>query len=219
MLLPSQRFVPQPRPPTRPLLLLDVMDTVIVDPFFRGFHRDLFGLGSVESLFAVKDRASFVAFECGEIDEAEHFATYFCDRREVDGERIKAYMRERYAWVPGMRELLTELRGLGVQLATCSNYPAPWAPLVEEATGLSSVVPWAFISGECGSRKPSRDAFAAALDVVGCAAGDVLFVDDASANCEGAREAGIEAVRFESAAQLRAYLRARHFPQLLEHPD
>ena len=219
MLLPSQRFVPQPRPATRPLLLLDVMDTIIVDPFFRGFHRDLFGLASVEALFAVKDRESFVAFECGEIDEGEHFATYFCDRREVDGERIKTYMRERYAWVPGMRELLSELRRLGVPLAACSNYPAQWAPLVEEATGLSSVVPWAFISGECGARKPSRDAFTAALAAVGCAADDVVFVDDASANCDGARAVGIESVRFESAAQLRAYLRARHFPQLLECPD
>ena len=133
MLLPSQRFVPQPRPPTRPLLLLDVMDTMIVDPFFRGFHRDLFGLASVESLFAVKDRASFVAFECGEIDEAEHFATYFCDRREVDGERIKAYMRERYAWVrpppaaPRARAR-TSGRGCPVPSRAARRVPAarPW---------------------------------------------------------------------------------------------
>ena len=50
--------------------------------------QDLFDLGSVKELFAIKCQDSFVAFECGEITEAEHFATYFTDRRPVDGSRV-----------------------------------------------------------------------------------------------------------------------------------
>ena len=91
------------------------MDTLVVDPFFRGFAADLFGMATVQELFAVKDQTSFVAFEKGEIDERQHFETYFVDRRPVDGARVLAYMRERYTWVPGMRALCAELRGLGVQ--------------------------------------------------------------------------------------------------------
>ena len=32
----------------------------------------------------------------------------------------------RYEWLPGMRELCTELQGEGVPMAAMSNYPAPW---------------------------------------------------------------------------------------------
>ena len=59
--------------------------------------QDLFDLGSVKELFAIKCQDSFVAFECGEISEAEHFATYFTDRRPVDGSRVTEYLRSRYA--------------------------------------------------------------------------------------------------------------------------
>ena len=87
-LLPATaRFVPSPlavRGGPR-LVLFDVMDTLVRDPFFMGFEKDLFGMdGGIETLFAVKDQHSFVAFEKGLITEAEHFETYFTDRRPVD---------------------------------------------------------------------------------------------------------------------------------------
>ena len=62
------------------------MDTVIADPFWRGFEKDLFGMASIKDLFAVKDRESFLQFERGEITEQQHFDTYFTDRRTVDGQ-------------------------------------------------------------------------------------------------------------------------------------
>ena len=163
------------RPPSK-LVLLDVMDTLVADPFWRGFERDLFGMASMHELFAAKDSVSFEAFERGEISEQEHFATYFTDRRAVDGAAIKDYLRANFAWLPGMRELCVELRQCGVELATCTNYPAPWTPLVEDAVQLSELVPWAFISGEAGVRKPAAPAYAAALTSVGRGAGDVVFV-------------------------------------------
>ena len=42
------------------LVLFDVMDTLVADPFFRGFEKDLFGLSSIKELFAVKDPESFM---------------------------------------------------------------------------------------------------------------------------------------------------------------
>ena len=168
--------------------------------------QDLFDLGSVKELFAIKCQDSFVAFECGEITEAEHFATYFTDRRPVDGSRVTEYLRSRYEWLPGMRELCTELQGAGVPMAAMSNYPAPWAPLIEDAVNLSQLVPWAFVSGEVGLRKPSPEAYTAALEAVGRRADQVIFVDDNPANVDAARALGIEAIRFESAAALRPEL-------------
>lgn len=75
--LPSAaRYVPSASASNHRLVLFDVMDTLVADPFFRGFEKDLFGLdGGIQSLFAIKDQKSFVAFEKGEISEAEHFET------------------------------------------------------------------------------------------------------------------------------------------------
>ena len=131
---------------------------------------------------------------------------YFTDRRPVDGSRVTEYLRSRYEWLPGMRELCTELQGAGVPMAAMSNYPAPWAPLIEDAVNLSQLVPWAFVSGEVGLRKPSPEAYTAALEAVGRQADQVIFVDDNPANVDAARALGIEAIRFESAAALRPEL-------------
>ena len=51
-------------PPPR-VLLLDVMDTLVADPFFRGMHRDVFGCETMKDLFAQKDEQAFLDFEVG----------------------------------------------------------------------------------------------------------------------------------------------------------
>ena len=196
-----------------PCVLFDVMDTLVADPFFRGFESSLFGMtGGIQQLFEVKDQSSFIAFELGKITEEQHFSTYFVDRRTVDGDRIKAFLRANYKWLPGMKELCTELRDMGVPMGTFTNYPAEWAPLVEEAVGLSEWVPWAFISGEAGVRKPTPEAFKAALEIVGRGASEVIFVDDSATNVEAARQCGIPAIRFEGAAALRPALQQLGLP-------
>ena len=191
----------------QPCVLFDVMDTLVADPFFRGFESTLFGMtGGIQELFQVKDQQSFVAFEQGQITEEEHFSTYFNDRRAVDGDRIRAYLRAHYEWLPGMKELCTELRDMGVLMGTFSNYPAEWAPLIEDAVNLSALVPWAFISGEAGVRKPAPEAFKAALEIVGRGPSEVIFVDDSSTNVEAARKYGIASIKFENAEALRPVL-------------
>lgn len=167
-------------------------------------------------LFKVKDQDSFVAFECGRISEDEHFATYFSDRRPVDAHQVREYMRARYAWLPGMKKLCGELRDANVPMGTCSNYPTQWATLVEDATGLSHLVPWAFISGEQGVRKPSEQAYAAALSIVGRRPTEVIFVDDSASNVAAASAMGIESIQFTGAGALRAALAAKGFPWLAD---
>ena len=204
---PTARFQSRPGGASK-VVLFDVMDTLVADPFFGGFERDLFGIdGGIKALFAIKDQDSFVQFETGALTEEQHFATYFCDRRPVDGGAVRRYLQERYAWLPGMRELASELAAAGVPLAAFSNYPAPWAPLVEEAVGLSEYVPWAFVSGEQGVRKPSAEAYRAACAAVGRGAEDVIFVDDSATNVAAAESFGIPSIRFRGAEALRPQLR------------
>ena len=208
LLPPSARFIPSASEanPTSKVVLLDVMDTLIVDPFFRGMHCDVFGCASMKELFSLKDPDAFIDFECGTISEDECLERFFKDRRPVDRHLLRSYLLERYQWIDGMRELLIELQAARVPMATFSNYPAAWAELVEESTQLSTLAPWAFISGEQGVRKPDAAAFAAALKAVDRKAEDVIFVDDSKANVEAAIELGIPSVRFQGAAPLRAAL-------------
>jgi FMN phosphatase YigB (HAD superfamily) len=175
---------PMPR-----VVLFDVMDTLVVDPFFTGMHSSVFGCESLKELFAAKDPQTFIGFESGAITEAECHARYFLDRRPQSGDAVRAHLRANYKWVEGMHELCEELRSAGVRMAICSNYPAPWAALLEETMGLSRYAEWVSVSGRTGYRKPAPQAYTAA----------------------------IESIKFESAAQCRSELRA-HFPEV-RHRD
>ena len=66
-----------------------------------------------------------------------------------------------------------------------------------------------FASCDLGVRKPDRAFFDTVRSVLGVAPGDCVFVDDAPANVDGARAAGLEALQYTSAEQLRAELVAR----------
>ena len=65
------------------------------------------------------------------------------------------------------------------------------------------------LSYEAGVRKPSAKIYHEAIWRAGCAAGECFFTDDILINVEAARREGMDAVQFESAAQLEAELGSR----------
>lgn len=65
------------------------------------------------------------------------------------------------------------------------------------------------LSYEVGAMKPSAEIFEHAVAEAGCAAQECFFTDDLAANVEAARAFGMDAVQFQSAAQLDAELAAR----------
>ncbi len=60
----------------------------------------------------------------------------------------------------------------------------------------------AIISGEVGMIKPHPEIYQYACDQLGVDTSEVVFVDDSEANCAGAREAGLQAIRYESTEQI-----------------
>lgn len=64
----------------------------------------------------------------------------------------------------------------------------------------------AFSSCYLGLRKPGVEIYRRALDILGKPADRVLFIDDRAENAAGAVAAGMKAIRFEGAAQLRREL-------------
>jgi FMN phosphatase YigB (HAD superfamily) len=65
------------------------------------------------------------------------------------------------------------------------------------------------LSYEVGAMKPSALIYEEAIARAGCRAEECFFTDDIPLYVEGAREAGMEAVVFESADQIERELRAR----------
>jgi putative hydrolase of the HAD superfamily len=67
----------------------------------------------------------------------------------------------------------------------------------------------AVLSYEVGAVKPSPQIFQEAIARAGCSPEECFFTDDLIVNVEAARKHGMDAVQFESAAQIEAELRAR----------
>lgn len=188
----------------RRVLLLDVMGTLVVDPFYEHVPR-FFGT-TLQELVATKDPQAWPTFERGEIDEAELFARFFVDRRRFDGPGLKRAMAAAYAFLPGVEALLVELRAAGVEMHALSNY-SMWHTLIEDKLQLSRFLSWTFVSCKTGLRKPDPCAYRHAIAALGVAPAQALLVDDRADNCAGARAEGLGALRFEDADGLRAELR------------
>jgi FMN phosphatase YigB (HAD superfamily) len=65
------------------------------------------------------------------------------------------------------------------------------------------------LSHEVGAMKPSPAIYEKAVEAAGCKPEECFFTDDIPEYVEGALRFGIDAVRFESAAQIEAELRKR----------
>ncbi len=187
-------------------LLLDIMDTVVVDPFFDDDLGAHFGLDR-ETLFARMTPDIWLAFERGELTPDTYYARFFRDGSGVDGAALEAWMASRYRWVPGMEALLAELQTAGVGLYALSNYPV-WWQLIEARLGVGRYVGWRFVSCMTGVRKPAPRAYLGPAETLALSPAACLFIDDRQSNCDAARAVGMPAHRFESADALRLALRS-----------
>ena len=184
------------------VLLLDVMDTLVQDPFWK--LPDLFGQ-DLRTLLADRDPEDWPRFERAEIDEQTFFDRSFAGQGPDGLERLKAMFRREYRWVDGMQSLLTELRDARVEMHALSNYPV-WYEIIEEELALSQYLPWTFVSHHTAVRKPHPEAYLGPTRTLGVDPSACLFVDDRGSNCKAAVATGMRAHKFEGAAGFREYL-------------
>jgi HAD superfamily hydrolase (TIGR01509 family) len=193
----------------------DLMGTVLYDPYPQAVEAAT-GM-ELATVMAHKDPQSWPDFEVGAIDEAT-FAERFFARPESsapDGLRFdlaafRRVLREGYCFLPGMAELVASLAGI-TDRYLASNYPV-WVEELRQAFALDRRVEGVYASHHLGVRKPELSFYQRLLDRIGHAAGDCLFVDDRRHNCDGAREAGMRAHLFTSAADLADRLAAEGLP-------
>lgn len=189
---------------SRPIVLLDVMGTLVHDPFFVEVPRAL-GM-TLEQVIQQKHPTAWVEFERDDLSEQEFLDRFFADGRRYDQAALKRAFLQAFRWLDGIEPLLKELHEAGRRPHLLSNYPC-WFERIEERLALSRYADWSFVSCRTRRRKPEPEAFLHAARTLDVAPSDCLFVDDHEANVAAAARVGMNALRFKDAPTLRADLR------------
>ncbi|MDJ0851301.1 MAG: HAD-IA family hydrolase [Myxococcota bacterium] len=131
-------------------------------------------------------------------------------RRVADFEGCFAWLWARFssaeAWQAraGARTLLERLEARGLKRAVVSNFDAR-LPAILRGLGLADLLDAVVLPAEAAAAKPHPAIFALALEKLGVAPAEAIFVgDDATRDLAGARDAGLAAVDVASLATLEA---------------
>lgn len=89
-----------------------------------------------------------------------------------------------------------------------SNTNALHIEHIRERYTFPTLVKGAILSHELRLRKPQREIYEAALKLSGTLPEETVFIDDLEENCEGARKAGLHAIRYRGAKDLKKKLGA-----------
>ena len=121
-------------------------------------------------------------------------------------EMSRGISRRRLSLYPHVREVLDVLRER-YPLAIVTDAQSAYARGELHKVGLLGHFDPIVVSGDHGYRKPDRRLFQFALDGMGVAAGNALYVgNDMYRDIFGAREAGMRTVMFDSDQAAKAYL-------------
>ena len=105
--------------------------------------------------------------------------------------------------------VLEELDAAGVPLYALSNWSRETFPIARRRFRFLERFRGIVVSGEERMAKPDPRIYRLLLDRYHLDAGRCLFIDDVARNVEAARAAGMDAIEYTSAAELRRELAAR----------
>lgn len=128
------------------------------------------------------------------------------DMSRQDAEFSRAHTRLCEDTVP----FLAWLRSNGVLTALVSNCSDTTRPQLEYL-GLIPLVDAVVLSCEVGSMKPYPEIYAAALEELGVAAVDAVFIDDQPTFCVGAEAVGVRPIQI-ARAKANGYVSQWNFP-------
>lgn len=183
-----------------PILLFDVMDTIVRDPFYQDVPA--FFRMSMKELLECKHPTAWMEFEKGLIDEPELARKFFKDGRSFDLEGLKNCMKRGYLYIDGVEELLRALKKDGYEMHAFTNYPI-WYKMIEDKLKLSTYLSWTFCSCIFGKRKPEAHFYLEVLNYLKVDPASCIFIDDRMRNVEAAIEAGFTGIQFKNADLLR----------------
>lgn len=108
--------------------------------------------------------------------------------------------------IPGMQELVEELKNRGYRLYGLTNWSAETFPLVKDNYPVFRLLDGIVVSGEEKIAKPDPGIFSILLQRYGLKPEECLFIDDNPKNVSTGESLGIRGLVFTSAAALRSRL-------------
>ena len=108
--------------------------------------------------------------------------------------------------VPGMREVIVELRGKNYELYGLTNWSMETFPEAREHFGILQMIDRYVVSGAEGLVKPDPRLFQVLLGRYGLRAEECIFIDDNPDNVAAARNLGMRGIVFTNAESLRKEL-------------
>jgi 2-haloacid dehalogenase len=108
--------------------------------------------------------------------------------------------------VPGTPDILLELKASGIRLFALSNWSRETFSRIVHSYGELALFEEIMLSADYGCIKPEEQIYRIALERFAMPAEALLFVDDSPNNVHGAEAAGLRALSFTGAEQLRGDL-------------
>ncbi len=190
------------------------MDTVVVDPFHRLIAELLPRDMTFDEWRACRERAAFEDFEKGLIGESEYFRRFYLpdlapdiQKRLMSPRNLKRRLYEKIDFIPGMPELIADLKSEG-KLAVVSNYGPWYTEVLRLRPEIETLFDFLFFSCEIGHRKPEPGFYSAVHQALALEGHEVVFIDDRQENLSGASALGWKTHRFRSSSELASALRA-----------
>jgi putative hydrolase of the HAD superfamily len=130
---------------------------------------------------------------------SDQLSTQVGSQVELDGfgERYFRHLKPNQRLIDYMRGL----RERGYKMAICTNNIREWEQLWRAMLPVEEIFDVVVDSAFVGSRKPEPRIYEITLERLGASPEAAVFIDDIDANCEGARQLGIHAIRFRSTDQ------------------
>jgi hypothetical protein len=105
-----------PRSVAIPVVMCDVLDTLVADPFTRGMAEHL-GFDDFKEFLDAKTPDIWPDFELGRVSEDQLSRHFFKDKsRRLDVPAMKRFLLKAYAFNPGVEDMLRFLRESGVEV-------------------------------------------------------------------------------------------------------
>ncbi|TVQ96623.1 MAG: HAD family phosphatase [Spirochaetaceae bacterium] len=157
------------------------------------------------------------AYDAGTLDAPAYWSAVTRDAggKELTEELLQSLLiLDALGWTrvnPGMVRWMGALRRAGLRLVLISNMAVATYDMVVQPSSWIHLFDHVVLSGREGVNKPDSRIFSAAVEKMGVASSELLFIDDITANVEGARAAGLHSCTFVDPPSLALALQ-RDFP-------
>ena len=118
-------------------------------------------------------------------------------------EDMSSYLYRDESTLAWMRDLKARGFRIGILTNMCTTFAELFRKYFPDFIALADAL---VVSGEERLHKPQREIYDILVDRIGIPPDSLCFIDDAEANCQGARDAGWQAVRYETTPQAAAAL-------------